>query len=135
MRIVIDTYAWIEIFIGSQKGDRAREILSKAQEAYTPDIVLAEVARKYLREGVEQEKVSERLEKISEASDIAAINGEVALESAKCYMELLARAEKAGARTPSLFDAVILGVARVLKAKLVTSDEHFKDLPETLWLG
>jgi len=29
---------------------------------------------------------------------------------------------------------MILGVARVLKAKVVTDDEHFKNLPETIWL-
>ena len=51
MKIVVDAYAWVEIFIGSERGNKAREILAKARETYTPDTVLAEVARKYLREG------------------------------------------------------------------------------------
>jgi len=45
VRIVADTYAWIELFIGSE----------------TPDIVLAEIARKYLREGVGKGIIIERL--------------------------------------------------------------------------
>ena len=79
--------------------------------------------------------ILERLEKIVEASSMIPVDTDVALESAKCYRELSEKAKKARVRTPSLFDAIILAVARVLKAKVVTSDEHFKNLPETLWLG
>jgi len=109
VKTVVDTYAWIEIFIGSQRGNKARGILAKALEVYTPDIVLAEVARKYLRERMEQDIVYERLKTIVEASDIAPISVDAALESAKCYIELLEDARKTGVRTPSLFDAMIRG--------------------------
>jgi len=135
VRIVVDAYAWVEIFIGSRKGNRAREILAGARETYTPDVVMAEIARKYLREGVEQQVVIERLKIIAENSDVAPITGEVALESVKCYMELSEGARREGVGAPSLFDAVVLATARVLKAKVVTGDEHFKNLPETMWIG
>ncbi|MEM2768072.1 MAG: PIN domain-containing protein, partial [Candidatus Bathyarchaeia archaeon] len=52
--VVVDSYAWIEIFIGSSQGEKAKEAILKAEEAYTPDIVLAEIARKYMREGVKE---------------------------------------------------------------------------------
>ncbi len=134
MKIVVDTYAWIEIFIGSPKGDRARKILAETREVYTPDVVLAEVARKYFRERIEQEVIFERLNKISEASSVVPIDPEVAVEAARCYEELSEKARKGGVRAPSLFDAIVLGVARVLKAKVVTGDEHLKGLPQTFWL-
>jgi len=35
----------------------------------------------------------------------------------------------------SLFDAIILATARTLNAKIITGDEHFRDLDETLWIG
>ncbi|MFQ6094764.1 MAG: PIN domain-containing protein [Candidatus Bathyarchaeia archaeon] len=130
MKIVVDTYAWIEIFLGSGKGNKAREILAEAREVYTPDIVLAEVARKYFRERVEPQVVLDRLKKITEASDVTSISVEVAVESAKCFVELSERTE-----TASLFDAMVLAVARVLEAKVVTGDKHFRNLPETLWIG
>ncbi|MGQ9691076.1 MAG: hypothetical protein ACUVQY_07445 [Thermoproteota archaeon] len=41
MRIVVDSYAWVELFIGSEKGRLVKEKLSEADEVYTPDIVLA----------------------------------------------------------------------------------------------
>ncbi len=135
MRIVVDAYAWVEIFVGSGKGGWARETLVGADEAFTPDVVMAEVARKYAREGMEDHVVVGRLKTIVEASEIATINLDVAVESAKCYMGLLEKAEREGLRTPSLFDAIILATARVLKAKVLTGDEHLKGLPETEWIG
>jgi len=65
VKIVVDTYAWVELFIGSKKGLIVKENLGSAEEVYTPDIVLAELARKYRREGVEASEVEERLSKIS----------------------------------------------------------------------
>jgi predicted nucleic acid-binding protein len=53
MKIVIDSYAWVEHFLGSKKGQKKKEILDNADEVYTPDFVLAEIARKYVREKVE----------------------------------------------------------------------------------
>jgi hypothetical protein len=34
---VIDSYAWIEHFIGSEKGREVKEIMENADEVYTPD--------------------------------------------------------------------------------------------------
>ena len=130
MRIVVDSYAWIEIFIGSSKGSKARDLLVKAREVYTPDFVLAEIARKYLREGLDQQIVLARLKEITEASDIILIN----VESAKCYLEFREKSKKDRIPDPSLFDAMILATARILKAKVVTGDKHLKNLNETLWL-
>jgi len=50
--IVLDSYAWIEYFLGSDTGRTVREYLN-TEEVVTPSIVLAEIARKYLRDGVE----------------------------------------------------------------------------------
>jgi predicted nucleic acid-binding protein len=135
VRTVIDTYAWIEIFIGSKGGEKAKEILQKSEEIYTPDIVIAEIARKYLRDGIEEKAILERLVIIEEISEIIPINKNIAFESAKCYFEIARRAEEKGLKPPSLFDAIILATARTLNAKIITGDEHFRDLDETLWIG
>ena len=135
MKIVVDTYAWIEIFIGSKKGQKAKDYLEKATEVYTPDTVLAEVARKYLREGMNQDDIKDRLRTITEASDIKPIDIEVALEAARTYILLADEAKKQGLKAPSLFDAIILASAKLLGAKALTGDEHLKIFPETLWIG
>ena len=38
-------------------------------------------------------------------------------------------AKKYKLNTPGLFDAIILATCRLLEAKIVTGDEHFKNLP------
>ncbi|MBC7130454.1 PIN domain-containing protein [Candidatus Bathyarchaeota archaeon] len=131
----MDTYAWIEIFLGSHQGEKAKEVIQNSEEAYTPDIVLAEIARKYLREGAKEQTINERLKTIEETSEIAHIDKETAIESAKCYMELSQKARKEKLKTPSLFDAIILATAKTLNAKIITGDEHFKGLNQTIWIG
>jgi len=135
VKIVVDTYAWIEIFIGSKKGLKAKDYIQKATEVYTPDTVLAEIARKYLREGMNQDDIKDRLRIITEASDIKPIDTEVALEAAKSYMLLANEAKKQRLKAPSLFDAIILASAKLLEAKALTGDEHLKSFPETFWIG
>ncbi|MEX2723500.1 MAG: hypothetical protein Q6367_006365 [Candidatus Freyarchaeota archaeon] len=72
---------------------------------------------------------------ISELSRIVTVTPEIALGSAECYLELLQEAKKEKLRDPSLFDAITLAVTKHLKAKVLTGDEHFKNLSETLWLN
>jgi len=38
-------------------------------------------------------------------------------------------------REPSLFDAIVLAVTKVLNANLITGDEHFREIPEVIWVG
>ena len=135
MKIVIDAYAWIEHFIGSAKGQKVKEIIESADEVYTPGTVLAEIARKYLREGVDEEIVDSRLQEITGASNIVPVDTNLALESARCFLELSAKAHKSKQKNPSLFDAIVLATGRLLESKILTGDEHFKSLPETVWIS
>jgi predicted nucleic acid-binding protein len=134
VKIVADAYAWIEIFLGSERGSKAKEILEEADEVYTPDTVLAEIARKYLREGTDEKITAERLGIVTSASDLTHVDVRVALEAARCYMQMSKNAKKEKLKAPSLFDAIVLATAKAFKAKVLTGDEHFRNLPETSWL-
>jgi predicted nucleic acid-binding protein len=80
--------------MGSAKGRKVKEILESSDDVYTPDTVLAEIARKYVREGIEDKIVNARLEQIIGASNITYLDAKLALESAKCYLELADNARK-----------------------------------------
>jgi predicted nucleic acid-binding protein len=134
LRIVIDSYAWIEQFKGSSNGNKIREVLEDAAELYTPDIVLAEIARKYMREGIAIDSITERLEQITSNSKIIFLDSKLAVESAKCYLELNEKAKKNKLNSPSLTDGIVLATGRTLKAKVLTGDEHFKSLHEAIWI-
>ncbi len=129
-----DSYAWIEHFVGSEKGRKVIKILSDAEEVYTPDIVLAEIARKYIREGVDPQIVNQRLKEIVEASTVVCINTKLAVNAAKCYFELEANAKKLKLNTPSLFDSIVLATGRMLTSKVLSGDQHFKNLPDIIWI-
>lgn len=135
VKIVLDTYAWIEIFIGSDRGRRVLEILEEADESYTPSVVLAEIARKYAREGFDRNFVRERLQLVLDATDIIEVNEEIALESGFAYLELLEKAKARGLSKPSLFDAIVLACARNIGGRLVTGDEHLRGFEEIIWIG
>jgi predicted nucleic acid-binding protein len=134
VKIVIDTYAWIELLIGSEKGKKVKELIENAQEAYTPSVVLAETARKFLREGTDEKTISIWLEVITAASVITQIDSATALEAAKCYLELAKKAKVSKQNTPSLLDAIVQATARINQCQILTGDEHFKNLPETIWI-
>jgi predicted nucleic acid-binding protein len=131
---VIDSYAWIVQFTGTSASNKIIDIFVNAEELYTPDIVLAEVARKYIREKVEDTIVKKRLQQINENSKIINLDPRIAFESANCYSEILSYAKKNKLNTPSLSDAIILATARVLDAKVLTGDQHFKPFNEVLWV-
>jgi predicted nucleic acid-binding protein len=135
VKIVADAYAWVELFTGTRKGGFAKSRMEEAETVITPDTVLAEVARKYIREGVKEESVRQRLSTILEASEPAFVDDEIALEAAKAYLQMERRAKDSGLQKPSLFDALILAIARKNDAKVLTGDEHFKGLPETMWIS
>lgn len=135
MKIVVDSYAWIEIFLGSEKGRVASDTIEESDQVVTPDIVLAEVARKYLREGAKENLVHKRVRTIVESSQVFGIDEECAAVSAKAYLEIESHAEKLKLHKPSLFDGIVLSTARVTKSRVLTGDPHFRQLPETIWLG
>jgi predicted nucleic acid-binding protein len=128
----VDSYAWVELFLGGQKGQRVRRIIAEADEVRTPDIVLAELSRKYLREKGEENRVRARLETITSASLVTPVGVDVALKAGEAFLELAERAAKQRRRAPGLFDAIVLATARVHDSKVLTGDEHFEGLSETV---
>jgi len=46
MRYVIDSFAWIEYFMGTKAGEKAKPIIEGVEEKITPTICLAEVYTK-----------------------------------------------------------------------------------------
>ncbi len=124
----------MEVFLGSSKGSRVKGLIEAAEDAYTPDSVLAELSRKYFREDVAEKQVRERLASVQAASHVVTVTPDLAIAGSKAYMELYERARRRKLRSPSLFDGLVLGTARLKGGKVLTGDPHFEDLPETIWI-
>ena len=72
---------------------------------------------------------------ISTLSRVAPITVEVAGAVFAADANLRANARSRGLGNPGLSDAVILALARTLKASVLAPDPHFEGSPETLWMG
>jgi predicted nucleic acid-binding protein len=122
---VLDSFAWFEYFSGSKVGEKVRELI-EAGKAVTPTIVIAELAEKYARENLD---FTERGQFIRFRSMVAVLNEETATSAG-----LISAEREKKVKGWSLADSIILATARELQAKVVTGDEHFKDLSEAIMI-
>ena len=131
-KYIIDAYAWIEYFKASKLGAIAREYIENEHSA-TPTIVISEISRKLQKEimlGNEtQEGRLKRLEFIRATSRIVDLDFETAAEAGKINEDLKGKAKGWG-----LADSIILCTAKNFSGKVVTGDEHFRELEEIIFL-
>lgn len=123
--ILLDTYAWIEYFKGSEKGKIVENYLNK-EETVTPSIVLIELSCKSAKEKWDFEKY---LRFIKSKSLIMELDENTIISCGKVYAE-----EKKKKPSFSIPDAIILTTAIKLKARILTGDEHFRDLKEAIMI-
>jgi predicted nucleic acid-binding protein len=131
---VYDTYAWVEYFRGSEKGAIVKKLLD-SQGGYTPSIVLAELARKYRREGFSVDDILKRLLFIESKTEIIIIDIDISLKASEVYLELLNISKRLKLRTPSLADAIVYSIALLKHDKLVTGDRLFKNFDNVIYIG
>lgn len=131
-RYVIDAYAWVEYFRASKHGEIARKYI-EGEGSATPTIVVSEVSR-YLQREVEvgnetQEGRLKRLEFMRAVSQIVDLNFEIAMRAGEVDVAMKSRIKGWG-----LADSIILCTARIVGGHVVTGDEHFKGLEETIFI-
>lgn len=117
-KIVVDTYAWIEYFRGSEEGKRAKTYIDGDYLLLTPPIVVAELSDKYWREGKE-DRWDVRKHFVRLRSDVLDLDYELADEAGRLKRELRADHDTVG-----LADAIILAHARAEDAVVLTGDQH-----------
>jgi len=129
MKYVIDSYAWLEYFMGTSAGEKVKNIIdSIADEKLTPTICLAEIYAKVLRvDGIGTAELQRTF--VRTRSALMPLSEEIAIESAKIDVEMKKKIAGWG-----LADSIVLGTARLTNAKVVTGDEHFQNMPETLFI-
>lgn len=125
MNIVFDTYAWIEYFLGTDKGKKVESYL-KDNEIITPILVIIEMNCKADKEGWDFESI---LEFIKSKSVASFISWDIANMSSKNYLEQRKHHKDFG-----LIDTIILSTARVNNSKILTGDKHFSGLEEAIFL-
>ncbi len=125
MRIIFDTYAWIEYFRGTSKGKVVEKFL-KSHEILTPVLVLAELSCKAAREKWSFGKL---LEFIKARSLILSIDEKIVTRTGHLYTKVRAQIKNFG-----LIDSIILATSQIEKADVLTGDPHFKSFENVRFL-
>jgi predicted nucleic acid-binding protein len=129
-KYIIDAYAWIEYFRASKAGEVARQYI-ESEESATPTIVVSEVSRKLQNEimlGNEtQAGKTQRLEFIRATTRIIDLDFEIAAKAGEIDPEMRKKRKGWG-----LVDSIILCTMMATKGKVVTGDEHFRELEEAV---
>lgn len=122
--VVLDTYAWIEYFRGTEEGEKVRGYVENSSDILTPAIVIAELSDKYKRTGKEQEwEIRRHFIKIQ--SEISDLDFETAENGGKLKWELREENKEVG-----LADSIILSHVLEHDRKLLTGDEDLTFRPE-----
>jgi len=122
----LDSFAWMEYFMGTQKGEKVKRLVDDDIQLYTSPIVIAEIYSKSLRT---DRKAEERKDFILKRCAWVALDENIAVEAAKIHAENKIKTQDFG-----LADAFILASARNRKTKVVTGDPHFKDFEDAVML-
>ncbi len=118
---VIDSFAWIEYFLGTAAGHKALGFI-ESDKGITPTIVIAELAAKYRRDRL---PIAADLNFIIAKTRIAPLNTEIAERAGSLSSDRKQKVKRWG-----LADSIVLATAREYGAKVVTGDEHFRDLAD-----
>jgi len=118
---VIDSFAWFEYFSGTKAGARALPFI-ESSKGITPTIVIAELSEKYRREKV---AFDEDLDFIISRTRVLPLDTRIAEKAGA-----LSHERKRSVKRWGLADSIVLATAREYKAKIVTGDEHFRDLAD-----
>lgn len=128
MKYIIDSYAWVEYFIGSSKGNILRDLfLEEKNKFYTLDCCLAEIYGWALKNSQE---FSELLKIIKANSEILISLENVWISSGKERFE-----QKKQQKDFGLIDSVILVKQKELGCKIITGDKHFKNFKNIIFLS
>ncbi len=128
MRYVIDSFAWIEYFMGTKAGEKAKPIIEGVEEKITPTICLAEVYAKTTK-AESQELAEKQRTFIKEKSALAPLDETIAVESAKIDVIMKKKIKGWG-----LADSIVYAIGITKKAEIVTGDEHFKNLKNVIFI-
>lgn len=122
MKVVVDSWGWIEYFTDGPLAARYARYLEKPQEVVTPVIVVYEVYKKVKQQ--RGEEIAKRNVAQLDKTEIVPLTDSLALAAAD--LSLSYGLPMAG--------ALILATARQCKVKVVTSDPHFEGVEDVMFL-
>lgn len=121
MLYIIDTYAWVEYFTGSEKGKKVRKLFENLMNRFvTLECCLAELKGWSIKNRIDFEDV---LKIIAANSEILPVLKDEWINAAIIKHEMVKRIKDFG-----LIDALLIAKQKKLNCRIITADLHFKNL-------
>lgn len=127
MKYIIDSYAWIEYFEGTDLGKKVKEIVeNKDNEIITNILNISELSNFFERKGLEFDKAYKIIISLSKIYKFDILFSK---EAGKLCAQI-----KKDIKNFGLIDAFVLLTAKKINAKILTGDKHFKSFKEAIIL-
>ena len=124
-KFVVDTSAWIEYLEESEKGRKFSKIIENGEnELFTSCSSVAEIITKFLKSSKE---TSIALDCIHSLSNVIDADEEISILSGQIHFE-----EKKKNKDFGMLDAFVAATAKTKSAKILTSDNNFKNFKEAV---
>lgn len=117
--MLLDTSAWVEFFIKSEKGESVKNYL-KAEECQTSIVTLAEISNWAMRENLDGKEL---MNFVITSSKLLHLNPEISFLAGELNFK-----RKKIVRNWGMIDSMILATGLIYNLKVLTKDSHFKDL-------
>ncbi len=128
MIYIVDSYAWIEYFIGSDAGLILKRLLdNKNNKFITLECTISELKCYCLRTGYNFSQVQITLKKDSIILPVSAFNW---MKAAEIRHELRKKIKDFG-----LIDSILAAKQNELKCSLISGDKHFKGMKNVVYIG
>ncbi|MEW6295865.1 MAG: type II toxin-antitoxin system VapC family toxin [Candidatus Diapherotrites archaeon] len=123
MNVLVDSFGWIEYFGEGRLSEKYGQYIEKANksEFFTPSIVLFEVY-KQIKRMQNETKALEAIAYIVSYTTVIILDENIAIEAA----------EKSIETGLGMADSIIKATAEKTKAKIITSDKHFRGMKEII---
>lgn len=125
MTVLIDSWAWIEYFKGSDRGVEVKKVLEDTDEEVIVSAVNISEVYRWVLSGYDEKTAMEMNEVIKKRSMIIDLNEDLAVEAAR-----LKHKKKWG-----LGDSIVYATAQKQKARIMTGDPDFKGEDGVVFLG
>ncbi len=120
--MLLDTSAWIEFFQGTEKGKHVEEII-KNEDNFTANIIFAELIE-WCMKNKKEDEIRDYIEGIKKGSQIIDLGEDIITLAGKLNHE-----RKKAIKNWGMMDSFILAAAQIYNLKILTKDNHFRDLP------
>ena len=123
-KIIVDAFAWVEFFIGSERGRIVKRYMDDGYVVITLTTTLSELKEYALRNGKDFDEI---LPLIRGHSEIREIDEGIGIMAGEVNYE-----RKKVVKGWGMMDSYVLASSLVLNAGILTGDQHFRDVEDVI---